>query len=708
MNEKDIMNKSKFIAELHDIGKLVDDSLKSKYGIIGHTFIDFNFTKFGIIQPSSPSWWGQYHEKTKKKNSYDWKTEDNINNWSKDLKNYIKELFLLIIADHLASSFSRSIPRISGASLDTTKLDNNEQNNILEKLNIELDTIRGIIKLWNKNFYQKEEKDGNYWAYFKTKDDLKNLFDEIDGCKSGDDFLKKYKKNLLLTPEDKAIPRNITSLYTHIMLVGKIFRVLIKNVPKPIKNTDSSISISYNRKDVKKTIDAEGDNFICYKDKTGKLKKGEIKGEWQARFIKCNIKVPHSFVRLPDINLLKKREELINNIVVNYKDNVLFHTSDFIILFLPLNVNLDEIFKEFSEYGFYIECTETIADLGILSSILDNKTLKAREEKEQNRVKVLEKRNTKVYKKILYPEVTEEIEIEPFICEVCQQKKSKNEPWIHENIHEWICDKCWKIRQMGEPFREYTEDWKDEKVCWFKFSINQDKLEKWLISSFSDYIDCVDNEIHKIKVKDVIKEEFHTLSPQIDFNYDYKEMLKEFWEEFKNEEDMKKPIKADERNNEKDYNELGVFKYSEELTKKVINKFCELFDKYFPDCSSNDESPICLSLSISNIKYPIRDHWKYFETENNNFLNIQHHNVFKDNYTKEEIELILNKIPSSPISKSSLYDVIETFERLNSDFELTIRLKEKHKDIFELYANYNIMPKKFLNIFRLVGGDREK
>lgn len=53
------MNKNKFIAELHDIGKLVHDSLKSEYKIKGHTFINFDFSKLGSSKPSSPSWWGQ-------------------------------------------------------------------------------------------------------------------------------------------------------------------------------------------------------------------------------------------------------------------------------------------------------------------------------------------------------------------------------------------------------------------------------------------------------------------------------------------------------------------------------------------------------------------------------------------------------------------------------------------------------------------------
>lgn len=85
-----------FIAELHDIGKLVDiDSIS------GHTFEDFDFSQLNISKPSSASWWGQYHHCVKI-------TED-INNWPSDIKEYKADLFLLILADHLASSISRAL-----------------------------------------------------------------------------------------------------------------------------------------------------------------------------------------------------------------------------------------------------------------------------------------------------------------------------------------------------------------------------------------------------------------------------------------------------------------------------------------------------------------------------------------------------------------------------------------------------------------------
>ena len=137
----------------------------------------------------------------------------------------------------------------------------------------------GILKLWNKNYYNSQKSRGKYWAAFKTIDDLKILFDEIENCRSREEFLNKYRDYLLLTPEDKSVPRNITSLYTHVELVGKIYRVLEKNA-RLITEPNGAIAIEYNGEKVKTIKEAEG----------GRRTTGNTdidKGKRQARLVKC-------------------------------------------------------------------------------------------------------------------------------------------------------------------------------------------------------------------------------------------------------------------------------------------------------------------------------------------------------------------------------------------------------------------------------------
>jgi hypothetical protein len=667
------MVKQKFIPELHDIGKLVDskvkDNVEEQIGRSwkGHVFINFDFQSFGISQPTSPSWWGQYHHETSEvsKDINQWNLMDTNGNTIPPKEKY--HLFLLILADHLASSVSR-------ATLELGRKKAKQE---------------GVLKLWKKGFYQKEQKKGRYWAAFKTVDDLKTVFNEIQNCQSGEEFLHKYKKNLLLTPEDKSVPRNVTSLYTHVELVGKIYRVLEKNT-KLITEPDGTISIEYeNGKKVKTIKEAEGDNFIYFKNKN-KEYFGTNKGKWQARLVKCWIKFPHSFVRLRDINLLRKREELVNCIASYYKDEVIFATSDFITLFLPPNQDLKEIFNPLLDWGFYIEVEETLADLGILNSILDWKTLQARKSNDKQRLQVLNNRSTKIYKKYLMPEMPEEIQ--PPICDICQQRRGIERP--KENIREWICDKCQEIRDFGEPFDEYGDVWEKEgvKVCWFKFSLDQNKLETWLQNTFEEYIDS-----HNLRNANILKDEFRPLALQVDINKDYKKMLKEFWKEFKKVEDIEKPIR--------DYDELGVFKFSPDLAKKVIDKFLVLSDEYFPDCASDENSPISLSLSVANIKYPIRDHWRFFEEGNKNFFNVRYHKVFDEKYTKDELKNIIEVIDTET-SSSFLHKLAELENSINSDIYIAVEIfnnRKRYPEVYELFSK-EIKPSKFLNLYRLLRG----
>lgn len=663
------MNKKTFVPELHDIGKLVDkDAIKSvnRISLKDHVFINFDFTKLGINQPTSPSWWGQYHHFKNIINT-------DINTWSiKDINGNIPSiedkyhLFLLILADHLASSVSRAVDFKGGPGPNKD----------------------GILKLWNENYYNSQRNKGKYWAAFKTLGELKILFDVIQNCQSGEEFLGKYKEYLLLTPEDRSIPKNVTSLYTHIELVGKIYRVFEKNT-KVVKKSNGEIAIEYEGKEVQTVKEAEGGNRT-------KGSGDEIaKGKWQAKLLKCWIKFPHSFVRLQDVNLLKQRDELINCTKNKYKDEVLLATSDFILLFLPANGDAKQIFEPFLEWNFYVEVEEILADLGILNSILDSKILKIREQNQQPQLSILNNRGTKIRKIYFFPELSDEIK--PPICEVCQQRRGVERE--KGRIKEWICDKCSEIRNMGEPFREYGTIWEEEnvKVCWFKFSLNQKKLEEWLRDKFEKYID---DHSSKLGQPNTLKEEFRPIALQIDFNNDYKEMLKRFWDEVSSEEfreTIKKPIK--------EYDELGVFKYSPELAKIIIEKFINLFELYFPDCISNESSPISLSLSVANIKYPVREHWRFFEDDKKSFLNVMYYQVFSDKYTKDELKNIIDKVINTKISSSFLHKLLQIEKNFYSDMYMSVEIfnnRKKYPDIYELLLK-DIRPSKFLNLYKLLG-----
>ncbi len=204
------------------------------------------------------------------------------------------------------------------------------------------------------------------------------------------------------------------------------------------------------------------------------------------------------------------------------------------------------------------------------------------------------------------------------------------------------------------------------------------------------------NEINELELS---KDEFRPLALQVDFNKDYKEMLKEFWEEFSRVEGIKKPIAK--------YDELGVFKYSPELTKMIIEKFLNLFEQYFPDCVNDKGSPLSLSLSIASIKYPIRDHWKFFEENSKSFLNVRYYNVFDEKYTKDELKIIIEKAINVKTSSSFLHKLVRFEERLQSKIHIAVEIfnnRKKYPEIYELFSK-GIKSSKFLNLYRLLKGE---
>jgi len=658
-----------FIPELHDIGKIwyknEDKNDKLLIKLNGHTFIPKDPNQF-----KSASWWGQLHHthltklgcwETELKNRIEKATESKeyfkfLNLTNDDLYN----LFILILADHLASSISR-VTRVTP--------DDYKKEEQIKLYNYTDDQSRKLITLWNRN------RINNVDNRFLSDDDIINI---INKCKDHNEFFNKYKNLLQNTPEDKSMPRNITTLYTHLALVGKIFRVLecfksrINNSSIEVKNVEGS-----------KLIRVKGD-----------------KGEWQAIYAECKITFPHEFVRLHDINLLAKRRELMTCIKDKYSDNVLFITSNTIILFLTEDDKIKDILKPLTDEGFDVNVEYVKADLGILRSNLIRKIKRFYEENDNDAISNLKDRETKL-RRVFYPYDYKE-EIKPPICDICQRREAKER--IKDSIREWVCDKCWKIREISEPFREYGEEWDRDgvDVCWFKFSLNHEKLEIWLEKAFEVYLQeyiayNVNKNVEKIrktsdkqidenlkkcikeKLTNVIMEEFRPLALMVDFNEDYELMLKCFWEKLEKNSDIKRPVK--------DYNELGVFKYTPETLKDVINTYLDVYKKYFPDCKG-DVTPINLSLFVESIKYPIRDYWRYLDDyENKGFLNIKRHRSLEDaQYTMEEIENIMNimsRIDELPLS--FLHNLLAIYESTHSNIYVEIEIFNNRDRYPQLY-----------------------
>lgn len=611
------MNSSKiFIAELHDMGKLIDRQALKQAGINikGQTFHDFDFSEIGISQPSSPSWYAQYFEREMVKEIFGNKArlpEVDLMN-SPEVIEYIPhpqtraDVLLTKMADGISSAISRL--ELYGKHIRRGQ------------------DCEGIHKLWNAEFYETEKQKGRYWSPFTHVQGIKEMFQYIDSCKNYQDFFKDYGEYLSLTAEDKKAPGNIVSLYTHLELVGKIYRTLKKHSLLQLQNTQNLLL--YNNQPIKSVQEASG-HIDPEKDQ----------GKWIFRIVNCNIEFSQSLSRLQDLNVFRKRADLIKSFSEdeNTKDYVLFFTDDFICLFIPKEdgVQIHELLEPFLKAGFIIDYKEMEAELNLLTSSMERAYEKFHSLSSSRYLKLYEKRASFDFSP----------EIRPHLCDSCQIRHGKER--VKDQIHEYLCDNCYGIREMGEPAREYAE-WEEKglRAGWMKITLDQEQLLRTLQRLYEEYVDTHPS-MQSVSSNDkaVLKESFRPIAVQMDFVKDYKLLLKAFNNQiyeikdkdgnsFFTKENFLFPIEG--------YYEFGIFKiYSGEDILAVLDLFYNLLEKYFPECLK--DSPIKLSISLAPVKYPYQEHWRFLSMPENT-INIQSPRSLRLSIDISQYKLLIEKI----------------------------------------------------------------
>jgi len=669
------MTDSKFIPELHDIGKLIDDSLKEKiknqYGTSwkSHVLVDLDFTRINISKPNSPSWWGQFHH-DKSKNDTD------LNQWNDVPEEFREDLFLLKIADIMAASFGRT--------------SEGERNGAAK--------TRDLLKLWNLRYSELQRTKGFNGSAFRDMKGLTIAIGELQNCASSQDFLARYQETLKTCPEDKMWPNNLNSLYSHLVLVGKLYRMLKKNVQCTIL-ANKTLSLLFDGKDATVFCLATG-TFLSTLLKAGPndplTQVDNVRGKWRIQSLFCEVRFPTSFARLHDLNIYRKFGDLLVRLKSRYPDEVIYSNSTFLFIILPESFDLTNFFQDFLLNRFKIYITRIRCDLGLSSSILGSILLKARSDGNATRVSLFSGRNARVETLLLdrpLPEI-----IQGSLCDICQQNQGMER--VTEQVREYICDQCEQFRDMGEPFRVYGDQWDREgvKVAWFRISLDQQKLRNWLVKRFKQVLEKEGFS----RIQEYV-DAFRPLAIQMDFNDDYQRMVSNFWLQCQDQVDFHQPIK--------DFNEIGVCKFSSQNLRVLIQVFIDSYKLVFNDCVGDMECPISLSISIAHIKYPIREHWRFFEQHGErSFLNIHFHNIFEENYSLNEVETSLARLAEgNGQSYGYLNRIVQIRLKTESELLVTsalIEAKFKHPELFAV-LKAGVHPLKFLNLYTILNEQPE-
>lgn len=652
------MRDKPYIAELHDIGKLADREALERAGlkITGHTFHDFDFAQLGIHPPSSPSWWGQWH--------HDVKGFDKLPTGISDEE--ASCLLLTVIADKVAASISRPDKDLPKGAVG-------------ESLHL----------LWRGKVDEK--------LVFRTPADLKQMFSFIAKCQSAEEFLQEFMEALVHTPEDKSVPRNIVPLKVHLELVGKIFRVLRQHTE--LKDR----FLYYGQEKIKDVVSAIGKSLPS---ESGSIKKRE-KGKWAFRLVQGRVLFPQTLVRLQDLNVLRLRREKIEEIVEKQYTRgeverqpyaVLFYTDDFISVFLPQEdfLSFKQIMQPLLDAGFYLECEEIEGELSLITS--DGKAmwkcLTSLGIKEDQKKCDFKLRYISIWQKL-------EDALTPPLCDVCQLRPGELEP--KGPVHEWLCPVCREIRDMGEPAIQLAQ-WDEEgkPVAWLKISLDQELLLQCLRRLFNQYVDSGPgmNQVSENDRKE-LKESFRPLAAQMEFVRHYQKFLEDFQAQLYSlniePETVLYPIS--------EYKELIVVRLDqEEALGVVLDSFLQLLQEHFPKCL--EDCPIRLSASVSNIKHPFHEHWRFFEEVQKPGLifDLQQPSIRRVQLTADQFEALRRELKGEKFNhflyrlikiETNAGEVFATVEALNerSKFSQLLKLLEQHKLTF----------RQILDFYRLIG-----
>jgi|GEM_PF-1205307 len=624
------MNKHTVVPEVHDIGKLVDKDwiknfISQKLSILpekidwDHDFLCKNnetekyldyLRFFGDIFNETPTYEIiRYHHNPPPKQT--------------------KNIFLACVADHMASSISRTLTIRE-----------------MEKIRIKSET-KNLSKLWKPSVKKI--------SLISSEKDFKHLIEFINAIQNKEQYIQEFYDKLLERPEDFQPPKNITSLLTHSKLVGKLYRFFEENI------TETPNGFEFGGQIRNSTKDAEE--------------------KWLIKIILGRIKFSHYPVRVKDLNIF----EILNNEVNTFSkyDNVILNTSSQFLAILAPNASVAEFVKPFVNRGFFVTVEE--AKTEIKNAYLTPDSIRKLEY--QTFEKQLEKNRTnfeKIPDKHIKDKKLQELNIKQLefekrfrisnvygilpitvdkLCEICQMEYATID-WFDEDsgITEHICKNCYSIRKYSEmPIAPKIDLWYKEepysKIAWIKINLDIELLSITLEELLKKYIQDI-TESTKDASKDVrlildeIKLRFSVLA---EFQQDFNSFIKDF--NNKLEQDFNKEnfqhilddficVKLDKTGHIND----------------ILDVYNNLFTKYFPKLK-DQKSPITFSASVSSAKFAFFRHWNFLEnpTDDINIVLIGKGEMHISLNQLEEIMKI--RLPSSK-QLHKLAKISETSEKL--------------------------------------------
>ncbi|MBN1761885.1 MAG: hypothetical protein JW878_02230 [Methanomicrobia archaeon] len=295
---------------------------------------------------------------------------------------------------------------------------------------------------------------------------------------------------------------------------------------------------------------------------------------WKLTILKIKIHFPQSPVRARDMNVFKILEDFVDDIKTEFQDNVLFSTSNELRLVSPVGGDVFEsIKKKAKEVGFWLDIRQ--------------------DDKRINELNLEEIGHPSSE----YPSLSPDIG--PRICEVCQMASGTRD-WVTDTLTEHLCEKCYSIRELGArlpKIGDWEESTENPKVAYLKILLDVEELVSTLKGLYFEYIGHFGIQMAEKRSKirfPVIAE----------FQGDYDAFLSTL--------ETRIAAEYGEASIQKILGDFFCIKVEEE---REIKKLLEIYGSTFKECFPKfmPNSPIKLSVTCANVKFPFIWNWKLLE-----------------------------------------------------------------------------------------------
>lgn len=523
-----------------------------------------------------------------------------------------KETFLLHMADGMAANFSRHEQDYKGISFT-------------------------LCKLWNPIAIKDDKR-------LKEDNEIKELLRFLDKDPTWEAFSKRYEHILRSRPEDARAGMNITSLYTHLVLTGKFYRFFKKS----------------------STLMVEGDEIEPDIKKISQLRVRK-QTEWKIYLARCKFYFNQKPFRARDMNIFELLEDTISQIEQEFYDNLIFLSSNEILIYYDEESVLERISTIAREKGLWVSV------VWIRKPLSDLKPSK------------LPKEALKHLYESLLPSIS------PPICEICQMAPA-DKIWPSDYLKQYgedleivgegtenLCDNCFSIRSRPSKLRKlkgWTET-ENVNVIWIKFNLDYAVLTETLQNLYLDYL----KKSNPSAKPDDAEVRFSLI-------YEFQEDYNEFLQSIKNglyesfgtncmETILKEMfcLKIEKT--------LDVFKILDLLNKKL--------DSFFPEFKKIVGGPIRVSIACCNSKFPFFEVWRTVEEQTANLqISLIGHGRIETSFNYLEQMLIATR---GFYRKSALHKLAEISKLSEKLAELKFNDRSEKGD-FETYEalKRNLLP----------------